>query len=469
MSVADLLAARSASDAPFLVDALTGHERTFAQVAQRARRWGWYLDERAARRVAVILPNSLDFAELYLGAALAGVTLCPLNPALAPAAAAAATARLGADLLLTTTSRGSDFAGLPTATVGSTGGLPGDLPASGPDFGPVPPDREIALILTSGTTGGLKACRVTHGNVCWTSACTAAAFGFTPGTRYLTPLPLYHINAQVVGLLAALQAGSAVILGPRLPAARLWEAAARTGATAMSAVPAIVFDLLESPGEPPPALEYVVCSSAPLPGSARKRFEARFGIPLRVSYGLTEAGCFVSYGCSGGPPGNVGKPHGCEVRVGDGGELLVRGAGVFAGYLDDPPATAAALRDGWLHTGDLGRLEGGYLVLDGRLKDLINRGGEKVSPDAVEAVLLECPGVREVAVFGVPDPRLGEEVAAAVVGSATDDELWDFCAARLGEFETPRTWHHVEALPRGATGKVLRRVLREEAAQCRKQ
>ena len=317
--------------------------------------------------------------------------------------------------------------------------------------------------MTSGTRGGAKACRITQANVLWTSARTAEAFGFDETSRYLTPLPLYHINAQVVGLLAAIQAGGAVAIGSRLPAPRLWEAAARCRATGMSAVPALVMDLLDHPSMPPETLRYVVCSSAPLSASVRERFERRFGIPLLVSYGLSEAGCFVSYGRPDSPMGSVGQPLGCEVRI-EGEEILVQGAGLFEGY--DEAATGLALRDGWLHTGDRGFLDAdGFLYVTGRRKDQINRGGEKISPEAIEAVLLECPDLAEVAVFGVPDDRLGEEVAAAIVPKTsvalTDDDLWDFCADRLAEFETPRHWIRIQALPRGATGKVLRRELRE--------
>ncbi len=463
-TIPELLAARADSADPFLIDALAGHARSYREVAERSRRWGWFFATRATGRVAVILPNSLDFAELYLGAALAGVTLCPLNPALSPVELAGSIARLGAGLILTTPSRTSELAG-PVIAVGSQGDLPAGLPAAGPPFGPVDPGTPIALILTSGTTGGIKACRISQANVCWTAATTAEAFGLGAGSRYLTPLPLYHINALVVGLLAALQAGSAVALGPRLPGAKLWEAAARVGATAISVVPAIVHDLLDSPGAPPESLEFAVCSSAPLPRAIRERFEARFGLPLRVSYGLTEAGCFVSYGQTGGPPGAVGIPRGCEVRI-DAGEIAVRGPGIFGGYDGDEAATRRALRDGWLYTGDRGRFDGEFLILEGRIKELINRGGEKVAPDAVEAVLLECPGVREAAAFAVPDERLGEEVAAAVVGTVSDADLWEFCLDRLAEFETPKTWLHLDALPRGATGKVLRRALQEEAGRC---
>jgi acyl-CoA synthetase (AMP-forming)/AMP-acid ligase II len=148
------------------------------------------------------------------------------------------------------------------------------------------------------------------------------------------------------------------------------------------------------------------------------------------------------------------------------GEICVQGPGIFAGYDGDAAATAIALPDGWLHTGDCGHLdEAGFLVIDGRLKEMINRGGEKIAPDAIEAVLGTCPGIQEVAVFAVPDDRLGEEVAAAVVLSPgaelSDDDLWDFCQERLAEFETPKHWQRLVELPRGGTGKVLRRLLKE--------
>ncbi|MBM3270605.1 MAG: AMP-binding protein [Candidatus Sericytochromatia bacterium] len=498
MTIPELLAAQTArrAAAPLLLDALTGHARTYSEVTARACRWARFFAERGLAvgdRVAIALPNSLDFAEAYLGAAIAGVTLCPYNPALPDGEIANLSARFGARLMLTTPSRADDLAiacQIPLFSVGTRGDLPARLPEHGlpgpKSVAGIGPDTPIALILTSGTTGGTKACRITQAGACWTAEATAAAFALGPDSRYLTPLPLHHINAQVVGLLAAIRAGGAVAIGPRLPAAKLWESAARVQATALSLVPAILYDLLAQLPEsaaPAATLRFVVCSSAPLPPTSRKQFEDRFGIPVVVCYGLSEASCFVSYGRPApleapvppgtpAPPGSVGIPIGCEVRIGEGGEILVRGPGVFDGYEGDPDATAAAVRDGWLHTGDVGAIEpGGHLVLHGRIKEMINRGGEKIAPDAVEAVLRECPGILDVAVFAVPDDRLGEEIAAAVVpGSGagpSDDDLWDFCADRLADFETPRVWIRPVALPRGPTGKVLRRALQEEYVRCK--
>jgi acyl-CoA synthetase (AMP-forming)/AMP-acid ligase II len=185
-----------------------------------------------------------------------------------------------------------------------------------------------------------------------------------------------------------------------------------------------------------------------------------------MCYGMSEVACFATYTrpSAPGPAGSSGAPHGCEVAIED-GEILLRGAGVFAGYDDDEAATRAVLPgDGWLRTGDEGVLDPeGFLYVRGRRKEMINRGGEKIPPADVEAVLLACPGVATACAFAIPDERLGEEVAAAIVradgASLGDDDLWSFCAGRLAEFETPRRFYFVDALPIGPTGKVLRREL----------
>lgn len=469
-----LLERASASPgAPLLIDAATGEEKTYAQATEAARRWAAFFAAQGLApggRVAVILTNSLDYAEILLGAALAGVTLCPYNPALTAPELSALARRFGARIALVAPARREELAAelsVPTFTVGAKGELPAALPAPAETLPPVAPETLMVLIMTSGTTGGVKACRLNHGNLTWTSAKAAEAWGRDAGSRYLTPLPLFHINAQIVGLWASVQGGGAVAIGSRLPAAKLWEAAARCRATGMSSVPAIVYDLLNGEGAPPPGLKYVVTSSAPLPPQARAAFEERFGVPLLVCYGLSEAGCFVSYSrlSPASPPGAIGMPIGCEVAIA-GDEVIVRGPGLMEGYDGDPAATAAALRDGWLHTGDCGSLDpAGFLYLHGRLKDMINRGGEKIAPDAIEAVLRECPGLLEVAVFGVSDERLGEEVAAAVIPAPgtdwSDEDFWEFCDGKLAEFETPKYWQRLQAFPRGATGKVLRRSLKE--------
>ena len=462
---------------PLLVDAVSGQERSYDQVLDGALSWVALLRQRGVGpgdRLAVVLPNSLDFAELYLGAALEGVALCPYNPAMVHEEIAALTARHGCLQLLAQARRVAPLAqatGLPCFAVGRGLQLPPPLARDQlqlPDG-----DAVMVLVMTSGTTGGARACVLRQRNLCWTAAQSCQALGLDRHSRYLTPLPLFHINPQVIGLLAAITAGGAVAIAPRLPAARLWQAAERCQATGISAVPAMIHDLLASDARPPDCLRYVVCSSAPLPEQDRLTFQQRTGLPLVVCYGLSEAGCYVTYGARSGdaPAQAVGQALGCEVRVvdphgvpcvpGQPGEVVARGPGIFDGYDGATEATAATLRSGWLHTGDLGQLDAdGWLYIQGRLKEMINRGGEKVPPHHVEQVLRACPGVAEAAAFAMPHPRLGEEVAAAVVArpgvELTDDLLWDHCLERLAEFETPKVWFHVDALPRGGTGKVLR-------------
>jgi acyl-CoA synthetase (AMP-forming)/AMP-acid ligase II len=350
-------------------------------------------------------------------------------------------------------------------TVGPQAELPSKLPPPTSSRVNRKANATSVLILTSGTTGGTKACVLSQENLTWSAARTAEAFELTATSRYLTPLPLFHINAQVIGLLAALTRGASVALGHPLPAAKLWEAASRVQATGLSLVPSLVRDLVVQPsGNPPQSLRFAVCSSAPLPLDVAQAFEQRFQIPLLVSYGLSEAGCFVSYGRAHPrtPLDSVGKPAGCECRLSDEGELWVRGPGIFQGYDQDADATAKTLLpDGWLRTGDLAHFDDeGHLYIRGRIKDLINRGGEKLSPMDLESTLRQCPGVADVAVFGIQDARLGEEVAAAVIPHAgsglNEDALETFCETHLAEFETPKQWLLLEAFPRGPTGKVLR-------------
>ncbi len=441
---------------PFLIDGADGSERTYAEVMVQARRWAAWLRASQLDRVAIALPNSLDCAELLFGAALCGTVVCPINPALLASEVHELMRRFGAATLLCASSRASELGGL---SVGKKGELPAALPAPASlDDLPAPqPDTLLSLMLSSGTSGTSKLCRITHAGAVWTSRHTAQAFGHRPGTRYLTPLPLFHINAQVIGLYAAAQAGSAIGLSARLPAAQLWAAVERTQASGLSSVPAILHDLLQAPGAPPPCLKYVVTSSALLADHVRTAFEQRFGVPLRVCYGLTECTGYAAYGP--GPVGSVGAPLGAELRIGDEGEVLVKGPGVFAGYLDGPPV----VHDGWLHTGDVGELRDGHLYLRGRIKEMINRGGEKIAPAEIEAVLTQLEGVVEAGVFAVPDERLGEELAAALVLSrdVSDDALFEHCSQALAEFRTPRKFFRLKELPKGPTGKLLRRKLRE--------
>lgn len=454
-------------DAPFLIDAETGAERTYAEVRRAAQRWAGLFGAAGLRRggrVGVVLPNRLEFVELFFGAALRGLALCPYSPAVPAEEVAALLTRFGAGAFVATSVAVADWKSrlsMPVLDLASG--------ATGPEVVAVDAAAEdpLLFIMTSGTTGSSKACRLTQHNLAWAGELAAREFGLGPDSRYLTPLPLFHINPYVVALLPAMAVGSAVALGGRLPGAKLAEAAVRVGATGLSLVPALAADVVSAGAKLPASLRFAVSSSAPLSPELLEKFERFSGTQVRQCYGLSESSGFVAFGSLSPrqPNGSVGPiSSGWELRLSAEGEVCVRSAGVFGGYEGDAAATASTIRDGFLHTGDVGRLdEHGNLWLKGRLKEMVNRGGEKVAPLDVEAALRQHPAVAEVAVFAIPDERLGERVAAAVVWRGPEafdeDALVALAQKTLPETHVPETWVTLDSLPRGPTGKVLRRVL----------
>jgi acyl-CoA synthetase (AMP-forming)/AMP-acid ligase II/acyl carrier protein len=366
-----------------------------------------------------------------------------------------------------------------------------EVVVSGPDLGPRPSDDgsrpaldpDVAILLhTSGTTARPKIVPLTGANLAASAAAVAAALELSPDDVGLEVMPLFHVHGLVAGLLAGLHAGGAVVctVGFHAPdAAAWWPSADSSAPTWMTAVPTMHQSLAERlrshPSEAPPRpLRLLRSSSAALAPSVLEAVESVFGAPLVEAYGMTEAAHQIA---SNPPstdrrPGTVGRPAGAEVAVrgdadawaatGEVGEVVIRGPGVTSGYLTrEEQLNRDAFVDGWFRTGDLGRVDAdGYLTLTGRSKELINRGGEKVSPREVDEVLLAHPGVSQAVAFAVPDPRLGEEVAAAVVvdGTAapTERELRMFASTRLAAHKVPRRVVVVDQLPKGPTGKLVR-------------
>ncbi len=341
------------------------------------------------------------------------------------------------------------------------------------------PDDIALLLSTSGTTSRPKLVPLTHGNLCSSAASIASTLQLTSADRCLGVLPLFHIHGLVAALLASLLAGGGTCCTPGISAGAFSEWLESCRPTWYTAVPAIHQAVLSSihAREPRSTLRLIRSSSAPLPLRILSRLEETFGVPVIEAYGMTEA----SHQVASNPlpplarkPGSVGLPAGPEViildsagspvRRGDVGEVAVRGPGVMAGYLDNPLANASAFSDGWFRTGDLGRFDDdGYLFLQGRLKEVINRGGEKVNPFVVDRALLEHPGVSRAATFAVAHPTLGEDVACAVVPRSTDApseaELRSFLFDRLSAHEVPSRLLVVSDIPSGPTGKVQRRLL----------
>lgn len=337
---------------------------------------------------------------------------------------------------------------------------------------------DVAMILhTSGTTSRPKRVPIRHRNLAASAHNITTTYDLTSDDRALCVMPLFHIHGIVASMLATLASGGTIVCPTGFNALEFWSWLATYRPTWYSAVPTMHQMLLTRAERNRAVIEanplrFIRSSSAPLPPVVLERLEATFSAPVLESYGMTEATHQMTSNPL--PPnthkaGTVGYGFGVEVGImdeagtllpsGDKGEVVVRGNNVVDGYENNPEANATAFVDGWFRTGDQGFLdEDGYLTLTGRLKELINRGGEKISPLEIDDVLLRHPAVAEALAFAVPHKTLGEEVNAAVVlkNEATEQELREHCAQSLAEFKVPRTIHILESIPRGATGKLQR-------------
>ncbi len=339
---------------------------------------------------------------------------------------------------------------------------------------------DLALVLhTSGTTARPKRVPLTQANLAASAEAVAASLSLGPDDRCLNVMPLFHVHGLVAALLGSLGGGGGIVCSTGFRAGEFFEWLAEADPTWFSAVPAMhqaILARLEASGGafPRGRLRFIRSCSAALPPTVGAGLERAFGVPVLEAYGMTEAAHQMASNPLPPRPrkaGSVGVAAGAEIAIrGEGGEFLganrtgeivIRGPGVTPGYLNQPEANAASFADGWFRTGDQGRLDGeGYLFLTGRLKELINRGGEKIAPREVDESLLLHPAVAQAVAFAMPDERLGEEVAAAVVlrpgASATEFELQAHVAARLADFKVPQRILFVEEIPKGPTGKPRR-------------
>lgn len=337
---------------------------------------------------------------------------------------------------------------------------------------------DIAMILhTSGTTSRPKRVPIRQRNMAASAANIAGTYNLSPDDVALCVMPLFHVHGIVGSMIATLSSGGTLVCPDGFSALEFWGWMQTFKPTWYSAVPTMHQLLLTRADRNRAIIEanplrFIRSSSAPLPPVVLERLEAAFHAPVLESYGMTEATHQMTSNPLPPSPrkaGSVGYGFGVEVAVMDAdgtllpqgaiGEVVVRGPSVIDGYENNPEANATAFVDGWFRTGDQGVIDAdGYLVLTGRLKELINRGGEKISPLEIDDVILRHPAVAEALAFAVPHPKLGEEIHAAVVlkAEASEAELKAYCAARLAEFKVPRTFHILDQIPRGATGKLQR-------------
>ncbi|MGO8951149.1 MAG: AMP-binding protein [Ktedonobacterales bacterium] len=351
---------------------------------------------------------------------------------------------------------------------------------------------------TSGTTGEPKGVLLTAAQIAWTAEQVRISHRLTPADRGLCVLPFFHINAPVVSLCGSLMAGSTLVIAPRFSLHRFWDWVESERITWASVVPTIVTLLLtvEKPLVVPESLRFVRTASAPLPIARHVEFEERFGIPIVETYGLSEAASQVT--ANPVPPlrgkvGSVGLPTGVDLRicvpepepdlaspgsggtltsgsavlrdvpVGEEGEICVRGPSVISHY--EGRQGERSFTDGWFRTGDLGYQDhDGYVYITGRLRDVINRGGEKVSPREIEEVLLAHPSVQDAAVASEPDPLYGQRIVAYVVlandhAEESGESLGNYCRDHLSAYKVPETFYYVPVLPRNGNGKLARKSL----------
>jgi acyl-CoA synthetase (AMP-forming)/AMP-acid ligase II len=369
---------------------------------------------------------------------------------------------------------------------GSTNQDPPYVAGSRKMFAP-PSVDDVALILhTSGSTGRPKRVPLSHANLSISAGNVARSYALSSRDVSLCVMPLFHVHGLVASTLATLATGGTVVVPAKFAPLSFWSIAQQYGATWYSAVPTIHQLLLArvKPGAPRPAgadtLRFIRSCSASLPPQVMHDLEAAFGAPVLEAYGMTEA----AHQMASNPlppasrlPGAVGPgtdvrisimdPEGRHLATGERGEVVIAGPNVVTGYENNPDANATSFTDGWFRTGDQGFLDAnGYLTLTGRLKEMINRGGEKISPREIDEVLMAHPAVNEAVCFGVPHKSWGEEVEAAVTlkDTTTEADLLAFCKERLADFKRPKQIHITEAIPRTATGKIQRRVVAQAFA-----
>ncbi len=434
-------------------------------------------------RVALVAAGGPALITALLAIGALGAAAAPLNPALG---AAELTAELGdlrvSRLLHDGAARAvaaAASAGVPASVIGFSGSLlQVDGQAGGPLGAAGDPDGLGLLLHTSGTTSKPKTVPIRQRNLVASTAAVAATYGLGADDVTMCVMPLFHVHGLVAAVLATLSTGGTVVV-PRFRPSAFWDDVARHGVTWYTAVPAIHSRLLaQALRRPAPGarrLRFARSCSAPLPAVLWQRYEDAVGVPLAEAYGMTEA----AHQMASNPlppgerrPGTVGRATGVELAVldedwrpvppGGQGEVSVRGPSVVDHYLGNPDATAASFRGGWFRTGDAGALAAdGYLTLAGRIKELINRAGEKISPYEIEDVLLSHPAVAEAAAYPVPDEKYGEQVGVVVVlrGEAGPAELAAHCRERLAAFKRPARVTIVPEIPKGPTGKVQRRSL----------
>ena len=493
----ELLETRAAAtpEKPFLFSEADGRRFTYREFDAAVNRAASMLSARGVAKgdvVSLLLPNGVEYVVAYFACFKLGALAGPVNSLLKSEEMAYVVGNSEAKIIL----YDSQFAAQVSEARASVstltdalvfddeaeaakgfGGEPGAWGETG-----IEPEDEAIIIYTSGTTGKPKGCLLTHANLIANARQIVEWLGFNEDDRLLTIMPLFHMNAVSVTTVSALYAGGSTVVSPRFSASRFWQIINDYRITSFGSVATMLSMLLATYPEGAPeglnaeTLRFAMCGSAPVPAEVMRRFEETFGCLVVEGYGLSESTCRSTFN----PPdarrraGSCGLPIGNEMRVvdeedrelpvGEAGEIVMRGENVFKGYFKNEEATARAFRGGWFHTGDVGYRdpEGFFHIID-RKSDMIIRGGENIYPREIDELLYKHPSVAEAAAVGVPDELYGEEVAAFVVAregrEVSPGEIIAYCRERLADYKCPKVVRVVAALPKGPTGKVLKREL----------
>jgi long-chain acyl-CoA synthetase len=497
-SMRELLELRAAEtpDATFLSDARDGRSWTYAGFDAAVNRTANLLAARGVERgdvVSLLLPNSAEYVIAYFACFKLGALAGPVNSLLKPEEVAYVVGNSDARLLLyhsqfrdTATQIQKELTGLAAALEFD------DAETAAANFAATPGDSwrglalgrqdEAIIIYTSGTTGRPKGCLLTHGNLLANARQIVNWLKFTPADRLLSVMPLFHMNAVMVTTIAAMYAGASSVVSPRFSASRFWQTISDYEVTSFGSVATMLSMLIATYPQGVPAglrreqLRFALCGSAPVPAEVLRRFEETFDCLVIEGYGLSESTVRATFNPPDARrrPGSCGQSIGCEIKVfdesdvevapGELGEIVLRGENIFKGYYKNDAATAGAFRGGWFHTGDIGyRDADGFYYIADRKSDMIIRGGENIYPREIDELLYTHPAVAAAAAIGVPDELYGEEVAAFVVlkegVAASAAELMEFCRAHLADFKCPKTVTFLDEMPKGPTGKLLKREL----------
>ncbi|MDA0162481.1 long-chain fatty acid--CoA ligase [Solirubrobacter ginsenosidimutans] len=495
-SLAQLLTATAAEhgDRPALK--LDDSVLNYAFLNEAASRVAGLLKEKGIApgdRVGIMLPNVPYFGAAYYGILRAGGVVVPMNVLLKGREVAFYLKDSGAKAVFAwhgfaeAAETGAAEAGAEVIPV-----MPGEFEQllmaapRAPEDEPRTGDDTAVILYTSGTTGTPKGAELTHDNLRQNCTVTARTLiGVSEEDVILGALPLFHSFGQTCGLNAAIAHGACLTLIPRFDPAKALEIIARDRVTVLEGVPTMYHAMLNAPGHEDAdtsSLRVCVTGGSAMPGEIMKQFEQAFDCMILEGYGLSETSPVASFNHPDAErkAGSIGTPiagvemkvvddDGADVEQGGVGEIVIRGHNVMKGYWGRPDATADVMRDGWFATGDMATVdEDGYFFIVDRKKDMIIRGGYNVYPREIEEVLYEHPAVSEVAVVGVPDDSLGEEVAAAVVlktgAEASADDLRAYARERVAAYKYPRQIWFSEALPKGPTGKILKREIKAPEA-----